>query len=295
MMLLNIVRAIIEQEFFRNAFIASILIGVISPLIGSVVVIRRLSNIADTLSHFALAGVIIGVFFSKLIRLPFSPMFMGIIFSVGGTFIIEKIRTFYKNYKELSMAILISLGVALTGLFIYKTEGIATSTTIGLLFGSILAVGRADILVIFIFAVGTFTFIGLFYKQIITLSFDETYARISGINVRAFQLAITIVLALAISIFIEFVGVLLISALLIIPTSSSILIGKSFKGTIYYSIGISMFSILSGFLASFYLDFPLGSTIALTNIAVLFIVFIIIKIKDVRYKRKEDTVHTPNT
>ena len=288
MMLLNIFKDIIQQDFFRNAFIASMLIGIISPLIGSVVVIRRLSNIADTLSHFALAGVVIGVFTSKLLNLPIKPIFMGIIFSVGGTFIIEKIRNYYKNYKELSMAIVISLGVALTGLFISKTEGMSTSVTIGLLFGSIFSVSGFDVLMIFLFGLGILIFIILFYRQIITLCFDETYARISGINVKALQLAITIILALAISIFIELVGVLLISALLIIPTSSSILIGKSFQHTIFYSIVFSITSIIVGFIASYYIDLPLGSTIAITNILILFLIFLIIKIKDIKHKRKNE-------
>jgi len=286
-MLLNIFKAIIEFEAFRNAFVAAIVIGIISPLIGSVVVIRRLSNIADTLSHFSLAGVVIGVFISKLINLPFSPIFMGIIFSIGGTFLVEKIRNFYKNYKELSMAIIISLGVSLSGLFISITTGVTTSYTTGLLFGSILSVGKTDLILILFFAISIFIFIGFYYKQIITLCFDETYARISGISVKALQLLITIILALAISIFIELVGVLLISALLIIPVASSILVGKSFKGTIIFAIIISLLSILCGFTVSFYLKLPLGSTIAMANIFVLFIIFLIVKLKNSRYKKKK--------
>lgn len=291
MILLNIFKAIIEIDFFRNAIIAAIIIGVISPLVGTVVVIRRLSNIADTLSHFSLAGVVIGVFLAKILvpilKISIDPIFMGIIFSIGGTFLIEKIRNFYRNYKELSMAIIISLGVSLTGLFISITDGITTSFTTALLFGSILAVSLTDLILVLFFAICIFVFIVFYYRQIITLCFDETYARISGINVKRLQLAITIVLALTISIFIELVGVLLISTLLIIPVASSILIGKSFKNTIVISIILSMFSILVGFTASYYFLWPLGSTIALVNIILLFIIFFTLKIRDIRYKTKK--------
>lgn len=296
-MLLNIFRAIFEMEFFRNAFIAALIIGIISPLVGTVVVIRRLSNIADSLSHFSLAGVIIGVFFSKLLypvlKIQIEPIFMGIIFSIGGTFLIEKIRNLYRNYKELSMAIIISLGVSLTGLFISMTEGITTSYTTGLLFGNILAVSQSDLIIILLFSIGIFTFGGLCYRQIVTLCFDETYARISGINVKLLQLAITIVLALTISIFIDLVGVLLISALLIIPVASSILIGKSFKHTVIASIIISLTSILAGFTASYYLYWPLGATIALANIIILITIVIVLKIHDFRYKKKKNKEETP--
>jgi zinc transport system permease protein len=108
MILTNIFRSLIDSPFYRYAFIAGILLGILAPLIGTVVVIRRLSFIADTLSHFSLAGVAVGVFLSKLIPsdlIRLDPIIMGVVFSVAGTFIIEKLRGFYKNYKELSMPI----------------------------------------------------------------------------------------------------------------------------------------------------------------------------------------------
>jgi zinc transport system permease protein len=112
MILFNLV--IIDAiDITRNGLIAGFIIGIIAPILGSVVVIRRLSFIADTLSHFSLAGVTIGVFLAQLLKLPFtSATLFAIVFSIVCTILIDKFRNFYKNYKELSMPIILSFGVA---------------------------------------------------------------------------------------------------------------------------------------------------------------------------------------
>jgi zinc transport system permease protein len=282
--------SLIEFEPLRYALIAGLCIGFIAPLTGSVVIIRRLSFIADTLSHFSLAGVTIGVFFSKLIPtdiIKINPIFMGILFSIIGTFIIELLRSFYKNYKELSMTILLSLGVALSGLFIALTTGVSTSYTNALLFGSIMSVDENDIIIILITSVAILIFTYLYHKQIVSLCFDEIYARVAGINVRALQLAITIILAIVISVFMDLVGVLLISALLIVPVATAILCSNSFKQTISSAIIFSEISIIIGFYCSYKINLPVGATIVLFNILILLIVVMIVRIKK-RYVKKEN-------
>lgn len=272
-----------DVDYLRFALIAAILVGLLAPLIGIVVVIRRLSFIANTLSHFSLAGATLGVFLSKLLRdTPLvnyiSTLWLGILFSIIGTLMIEKLRSFYKNYKELSMPIVLSLGVALSGVFIALSEGGAQNLTNSLLFGSIYTVSKSDLILIIAITLIILVFIVLYYKQIITLCFDEIFARVSGVNVKALQVGITVVLALFISIFMEIIGVLLISALMIIPVSSSILIGKSFKNSCLYAILFSEISVLLGFIISYVLGLPTGAMIVLFNIFILIIIMTIQKI-----------------
>lgn len=274
--------ALMHFEIIQYALVAGIIVGVLAPLIGTVVVIRRLSFIADTISHFSLAGVCLGVFLAKLLRNTalasfISPLWLGIIFSVTGTLLIEKLRSFYKNYKELSMPIVLSLGVALSGIFIAASEGSASNLTNSLLFGSIYTVSLSDLIFILIFSAAMVVFIVLFYQQIILLCFDEVYARLSGINVKTLQLVITIILALFISIFMEIIGVLLISALMIIPVAASILVGDSFKNSSILAIIFSEVSVLLGFIVSYDLSLPTGSVIVLFNIIILMFVWIFAK------------------
>jgi len=276
-------------QLFGYALLAGIIIGIIAPLIGSVIIVRRLSFIADTLSHFSLAGVYFGVLLSNMFDLKISPVFVAVIFSVLCTIVVEILRGFYKNYKELSMPIVMSFGTALSGIFIALSK--SSSDLSSFLFGSIFTISLSDLIVITVLTCLVLGFIALFYRKIITLCFDETQAKISGINTKVLQYIITIILAVFISLFIKIVGVLLISALMIIPVSASILIGKSFKQTCGIAMIISEVSILFGIYLSYVLGLPAGSIIVLLNILFLFVIMIcknIIKKKQKKNNTESD-------
>ena len=283
----DFLRSIFEFSFMRYAIIAGIIVGVLAPLIGSVVVIRRLSFIADTLSHFSLAGVCLGVILSKLIDFGMvSPTIMGVIFSIIGTFLINKLRSYYQNYKEISMPIIMSLGLALSGLFINLSSDINSKYTQSLLYGSIYSVKLNNLILIFIITAIIFVFAFFFYKHIITICFDETYARVSGLNVKLIELGLTIALSLVISLFIDIIGVLLIASLMILPIASSILLGNSFKQTLIISFIISEVSILIGFILSFHLNLSTGPVIILINIVIYLIILLIRYINRLKIKHK---------
>ncbi len=289
-------KAIIDYpDIYIYPIIVGIIIGVLAPLIGSVIVIRRLSFIADTLSHFSLAGVCFGVLLAHVLTDTIladviSPIALGIIFSVIGTLLIEKLRGFYKNYKELSMPIVMSFGAALSGIFIALSGNGASNLTSSLLFGSLLAVELKDFIIILFMSLGIVLFIAIFYKKIITLCFDETFAKVSGINVKLLQLSITIILAIFISISMQIVGVLLISSLMIVPVAASILIGKSFKNTCLIAVVFSEVSVFLGIYLSFTLSVPTGSLIVIFNVIILIGIMIYKNCKKLLQKRKSTKV-----
>lgn len=282
------------QDLFTSpmvqyALIAGITVGVIAPLIGTVVVIRRISFIADTLSHFSLAGVSLGVFLSfalqgtGLERIA-SPLALGVVFSILGTLIIERLRNYYEKYKELSMPIVMSLGVALSGIFIALSKGNANNITTSLLFGSIYTINTTDLLSLIIIAVFIIVIAFAYYNQIVVLCFDETYAKISGLNVKLMQTMITFTLALFIAVFMKLVGALLIASLMIIPVAGSILMSNSFRSSIIVAVVISEISVLVGLITSYVLELPTGSTIVLINIIIY--LFIILLKRGSRIKKK---------
>lgn len=265
-------------DITRNGLIAGLIIGIIAPILGSVVVIRRLSFIADTLSHFSLAGVTIGVFLAQLLNISFtSATLFAIVFSIICTILIDKFRSFYKNYKELSMPIILSFGVALSGIFIRLAKEFNTSL---ILYGNIYAVSDADLIQFIIIGLAVILIAILFHRPILTMCFDETFAKVSGVNTRVYSMLITIILAIVISIFIKIIGVLLVSGLLIIPVASSIPIGKSFKHTILFSIIFSEFSIFVGFIVSSEFDLPTGSTIVLIGVILLVLVRVFVNVRN---------------
>lgn len=293
MLLLSFWQSLIElKEFYIWPILAGLLVGVLAPLIGSVIVIRRLSFIADTLSHFSLAGITFGVLLAQILANTvfsgISPVFMGIVFSVTGTFLIEKLRGFYKNYKELSMPIVMSLGAALTGIFIALSNGSSSNMTNSLLFGSIFTVSLKDLIIVSIMAIGIIIFIIFYERKIISLCFDETFARVSGVRVKGLQLTITVILAIFISTTMQMFGVLLIAALMIVPVAASILIGKSFKNTIVISCIFSELSILLGIYFSYVFGLPSGSLIVIINIIILILVMGFNYIAKMQKKNKID-------
>lgn len=265
--------ALFEYSFLRYALLTGIIMGFITPLIGAFVVIRRLSFIADTLSHFSLAGLSIGLFLINIIGFTFisDPLYLAMIFSVIGALFIEILRGYYQNYKEISMPIVMSLGTALSALFISLSGGF-NSAIYNYLFGSILTVGDKYLTVMAITATVTIFLIIVFYKEMVIISFDETYARLLGIKVGRFQFVSTIILALVVSLSLATVGVLLVASLMIIPVAAAMKIGKSFKNTIGIAILFSEISVVGGLWLSYELDIASGATIVLINILILILV-----------------------
>ncbi|MCF7926362.1 MAG: metal ABC transporter permease [Candidatus Izimaplasma sp.] len=285
--------ALFEHSFLRYALLTGLIMGGITPLIGAFVVIRRLSFIADTLSHFSLAGLSIGLFLINTLGYTFisDPLYLAIIASIIGALIIEILRGYYENYKEISMPIVMSLGTALSALFISLSGGFNTSIY-NFLFGSILTVGDKYLAVMSTTAILVLALVFFYYRKLVIISFDESHARLLGIKVGRFQFVSTLILALVVSLSIATVGVLLVSSLMIIPVAAAMKIGKSFKNTIFIAVLFSELSVIGGLWLSYDLNIASGATIVLVNIFILFVVVIIkhIYTNQLRSKRttKED-------
>lgn len=265
--------SLFDYSFLRYALFAGLIMGFITPLIGSFVIIRRLSFIADTLSHFSLAGLSIGLFLINTVGFTFigDPLYLAIFASVIGAFIIEILRGYYQNYKEISMPIVMSLGTALSALFISLSGG-WNSSIYNFLFGSLLTVGGEYLVIIGITGLLVVGLVIIFYKQLVLVSFDEAYAKLVGIKIGRFQFASTLILALVVSLSIVTVGVLLVSSLMIIPVAAAMKVGKSFRNTLTIAILFSEFSVISGMWISYEISIPPGATIVLINITILFLV-----------------------
>jgi zinc transport system permease protein len=287
----SFIEAILQFSFLRQALLTGIIMGLIAPIIGSFVVIRRLSFIADTLSHFSLAGLSIGLFLINSIGLTFigDPIYLAMIFSVIGAMAIEVIRGYYQNYKEVSMPIVMSLGVALSILFISLSGGYNDSI-FNYLFGNILAVSKEYIFVLAIVAFLTIILLIIFYRQMIVISFDETYAKLIGIKVNAFQIGFTLVLAIIVSLSLATVGVLLVSSLIVIPVAAAIKVGKSFKNTMFIAIIISEFSVIVGLWTSYEWSVPSSAMIVLFNIVILILIGIYRRILSLVKMKRQDPI-----
>lgn len=228
------IEALFTFDFIRYSFISGLIVGLIAPLLGAFIVVRRLSLIADALSHISLGGITFGLYITSLTGLVINPLISGVVFSVLGALGIEKMRTAYKNFSEISIPIIMSLGIALSVIFLSLSNGF-NQDLFGYLFGSISAVTMGDLILISIIGVVVVTFIILLYKEMFLLSFDEEYSEVMKIN-RFIHIIFIVLVALVISASMRIVGILLVSAMMTLPVAAAIRITSSFKQLIFVSI-----------------------------------------------------------
>ncbi len=277
------IHALLTYEFLQNAFLSGIIIGVIAPLLGLFIVVRRLALIADALSHVALAGIAGSLFLSQqvLFFAALNPVYFGIGAAVGGSLLIEKLRGMYKHYEELAIPVILSAGIGMGAIFISLSKGFG-SDLIGYLFGSVSAVSKQDLLLVIIIAIIVIGYIRFFYKELFALSFDPEYAKVSGIKSRYIQMFFMIITALVIGASMRVVGILLVSSLMTVPVAAAMQLAKSFRGALIYSIIFGETAVIIGLISAFYLDIAPGGTIVMTSIVILLLVLLWKKIGGTR-------------
>ena len=276
--------ALLNFDFIRYSLISGLLIGFIAPLIGAFIVVRRLSLIADALSHVTLGGISFGMFLLTIIPVfsVINPMWFGILFAVIGALLIEKLRTSFSNYQEIAIPIIMSAGIALSAIFISLADGF-NQEIVDLLFGSISAVNISDLTTIIIITIIVLIFIVLFYKELFILSFDEECGKVIGIP-KWIQFLFIVIVAMVISASMRVVGILLVSALITLPIAISMRITKGFKQLIALSVILGELSVILGLIIAFYMNISPGGVIVVLLVLMLILTTIIQKLK-IKFKK----------
>jgi len=273
------ISGIFHYEFLQNAFLTGILIGILAPLLGVFIVVRRLSLIADALSHVTLSGIAASLLLEKYFSAfsGLNPLYLGMVFSVGGSLFIEKLRDVYKHYQELAIPIILSGGIGLGVIFISLANGFNTDL-FSYLFGSVSAVSRADLVVILLISIFVITTIIIIYKELFLLSFDEEYSKASGIAAKSIHFLFIVMVALVIAASMRIVGILLVSSLMTLPVAASMRIAKGFKQTIFFSILFGEISVIGGLFSAYYLNIAPGGSIVVLAILILILTILFKKI-----------------
>jgi zinc transport system permease protein len=262
-MLLNI----FQYDFIIRGLIAGLIVGVIAPLIGVFLVLRRYSLIADTLSHVSLAGIALGLIFG------WNPAFAALGTTVIAALGLEKLRVSRRIYNESALAIYLSGSLALAVVLLSLAHGF-NSNLFSYLFGSIVTVTSHDIYVMAILALIVIVTLAAFFKEIVFITFDEEAAKVSGLPVRLVNTIFIVLAALTVSLSIPIIGVLLIAALIVIPPVTALQLRRSLLPTIVYAEIFSLFSVSAGLLLSFYFNLATGGTIVLVMLLIFSLIFI---------------------
>ncbi|QMV44229.1 metal ABC transporter permease [Cohnella cholangitidis] len=253
---------ILTAEFFQRALVGGALIAVTAPLMGLFLVLRRLAMIGDTLAHVSIAGVALGFLIEVY------PVAVGLLFAILASFAIELLRRTYRTYAELSIAIIMSGGIALASLLFTMGKGFNVNVT-SYLFGSIYTLDSTDLIVIAVVTVIVLTMVLIHKKELFLLTFDEDAAAVSGLPVKYFNIMLSILTALVISASIKIVGALLVSALLVIPAACGLALSRSFKQAVILVVIIGEVAVLAGLWIAGVANLAPGGTIVLLLIGIL--------------------------
>ncbi|WP_051970327.1 metal ABC transporter permease [Kitasatospora azatica] len=254
---------LLSYDFMQRALLAALLVGITAPSVGIYLVQRRQALMGDGIGHVALTGVGLGLLFQT------SPVWMAVAVCVVAAVIMELVRSRGNQRGDIALAMLFYGGMACGRLLISKSP--AASGTSGsldsYLWGSILAVDASDLVTIAVLgAVVIAVTIGL-RRQLFAVCQDEEFARVTGLPVRLLNLLLAVMAAVTVTVAMRVVGLLLVSALMVVPVAAAQLLTRSFRATQVLAIGIGVLVSLGGVVTSYQADVPPGSAIVLLAIA----------------------------
>lgn len=259
---MNPIIEMLSFEFMQRALLAGAIIGLICPLIGIFLVLRRMSMIGDSLSHVALSGVAAGMLTGIY------PVGVALVFSVAAALAIEKLRESFKEYAEIATAIVLSGGIGLAVVLISLAKSFNASLY-SYLFGSITTVMPQDVWVILGLGVAIMVAVALLYKEMFYIAFDDSAARLSGIPVKRINLVFIVMIAATITLSMRIVGILLVSSLMVLPVAASLQVAKSFKQALWLSVAFAQVAVFVGMIVAYFYELASGGTIVLVAVGLL--------------------------
>ncbi|MCX4525778.1 MULTISPECIES: metal ABC transporter permease [unclassified Streptomyces] len=255
---------LLQDPFMVRALIAAGLVGLTAPAIGTYLVQRRQAVMGDGLGHVAMTGVALGFVLNT------SPVWMATLVTVLGAIGMEMIRARGKTSGDVALAMLFYGGLA-GGVMIINVGGGTTAMLLGSMFGSITTVAPSDVVAMVILAVFVLAVTVGLRRQFFAVCQDEEFARVTGLPVRALNLLIAITAAVTVTVAMRIVGLLLVSAMMVIPVAAAQRLTRGFAATLGLGMAISLTVALTGTAATYYIDAPSGATIVLLAIGVFMV------------------------
>ena len=260
---------ILSFGFMQNAIISGIAISLICSTVGLFLVLRKYSLFGDALAHSAFGGVALGLF------LGVYPLWAAYVVSILSALGLTKIRQKFDISGDAIIAILLSSGIAI-GIVLISLSGGFSIDIFSFLFGSILLVSTENVIIVLGLCAAIFIILITGYKKFMYITFSEEQAQVSGIPVQKLNYLLIAIAGVTVVTSMQLVGVLLVSALFVIPNVTAMMFKRSFKQTIILSMSFSVFSTVAGIMISYPLDIAPSGMVVLLAI-MLFIGSLIIK------------------
>jgi zinc transport system permease protein len=255
---------ILEYGFIQRALIAGSFIGMLCSTLGVFLVLRRLSLIGDGLAHATFGSVALSLFLNMSVLWISLPIVM--MCALGILRLTERFRL----NGDAAIGMVSSLGIA-AGIILSSVAGGFNVDLFGFLFGSILAISTTEVILSIVLSFLVLLLVFFFYNDLLSITFDEESAKASGINIKRLNTIFVLMTAVTVVLSMKVVGIMLISALLILPPVTALQVAESFKATILVALFAAATSVISGILISFYLDLPTGAVIVAVNFGLFFV------------------------
>jgi zinc transport system permease protein len=273
---------LLQYGFMQRALIAALLVGLTAPSVGVYLVQRRLALIGDGMGHVALAGVALGVLTST------QPVLTALGAAVAGAVAIELIRASGRSSGDVALAIMFYGGIATGVVLISRAPGGTPANLNAYLFGAITTTSRADLAVFAVLAaVVLLATLGL-APRFFAVSNDEEYARAAGLPVLGYNLLLAVITAATVVISMRVVGLLLISALMVVPVATAQLVTGSFRTTVVLALGIGLVVAVGGTAGSYYADTPSGGSIVVLAVATFAVTSLATRLRRALARRTHD-------
>jgi zinc transport system permease protein len=256
----------LQYDFMRIALVMAVLIGLTAPAIGTFIVQRRLALLGDGIGHIALTGIGLGLLTGS------SPILGALVVSLLGAVAIEVLRARSRTGADVALALLFYGGLA-GGVLLTNAQA-GGGNLQSYLFGSITSVSAPDLYVVAGLAVAVLAVVALFGREMFLLCQDEELARAAGLPTRFLSVLIAATAAVTVVIAMRAIGLLLVSALMIVPVAAAQQLTRGFRGTMLLAMGFGVLSAVSGLAGSFQYDLPPGPSIVLLALAVFVIAVI---------------------
>ncbi|WP_369236979.1 metal ABC transporter permease [Streptomyces sp. R21] len=253
---------ILDYAFMQRALLAAVLIGITAPAVGIYLVQRRQALMGDGIGHVAMTGVGLGFLLS------WSPVWMATLVSVVGAVLMELIRWYGKTRGDIALAMLFYGGMAGGVMLINLAPGGSNANLLSYLFGSLTTVSQEDVTAICLLAAFVVLVTVGLRRQLFAVSQDEEFARVTGLPVRALNLLTAVTAAVTVTVAMRIVGLLLVSALMVVPVAAAQQLSRSFAVTFAVAVAIGVGVTIGGTVTTYYVDVPPGATIVLMAIGV---------------------------
>lgn len=252
---------IFSYTFFQHALLGALLASILCAIVGTYIVTRRMVIIGGGMAHASLGGVGMGAYFG------FPPLLGAALFAVASGFFISRQTRRQQVRADSAIAMLWTFGMALGILFAYLTPGFMTDLP-SYLFGDILGISRADLLLLGVLTVLTVTFYAVFRGAIVSIACDRDFALTQGLPVRVVEAAFTLLTALTIVGCLHMVGIVLVVSLLSVPQLTAMLFARTFRGVVLVSAAVAYAGCAGGLFLSCATDVPAGAAIILVSIGI---------------------------